>query len=133
MKGFTLVEIMITVAILAVVAAIAIPAYTGYIATSRETEGWNNLHALQIAEDEHFLENNSYFGGTSDGATNTLETASGNLWARAEATGKDNFKYLVDGITATGYTATATGKNKVPATVILKCVITSGQSNCAKQ
>ncbi len=134
MKGFTLVEVMITVGILAVVAAIAVPAYTGYIETGRLTEGWNNLYALNAAEQQYFLENNAYFSGTSDGATNTLETNGGNLWVRAEATGSENFKYVIApaSVTATGYTATATGKNKVKSTVVLTCVIASGKAACTK-
>ena len=133
-KGFTLLEIMMTVAILAVVASIAVPAYNNYIETGRITEGWNNLYALNAAEQQYFLENNAYFSGTSDGATNTLETNGGNLWVRGEATGSDNFKYVIDpaSVSATGYTATATGKNKVKSSVVLTCVIASGKTACSK-
>ena len=62
-NGFTLIEVMITVVILAILSAIAIPAYQGYISTSRRAEGHNNLAALQLAEEEFYLENNNYFDG----------------------------------------------------------------------
>lgn len=114
--GYTLIEVMITLTILAIITAIAIPAYTGYVSTARETEGWNNLAALQMAEEEFFLENNTYFAGANNGA---LNTASNFLW---EATGSDgvvNFNYAVT-LSAGGYVATATGTGgKVPATVVL--------------
>jgi type IV pilus assembly protein PilE len=127
-KGFTLIEAMITVAVLAVVAAIAVPAYTGYVATTREAEGWNNLNALKIAEEQYFLERNTYFGGADAGA---ISTASGGLWTIAEQSGTENFGYDITA-TATSYTATATGKNKVKTTVKLICSMTSGQSKCYK-
>lgn len=127
-NGFTLIEVLITVAVLAVVAAIAVPAYNGYLETGRLTEGWNNLHALNAAEVQFSLENNgAYFDG-ADAAT--LKTNSGNLWTRAEATG-ENFTYSVV-LTATGYTATAVGTNKLTSAVKLRCTIASGQTTCAK-
>lgn len=114
--GFTLIEVMITLVLLAVITAIAIPAYQGYVATARQAEGRNNLAALQMAQEEYYLENNAYFAGANNGA---LKTASGDLW---EATGSDgviNFNYAVVA-SAGGYVATAKGTGgKVPTTVEL--------------
>ena len=132
MNGFTLIEVMITVAILAVVAAIAVPAYNGYIETSRLTEGWNNLYALNSAEQQHFLEKNAYFEGTSTGATETLSSSSDNLWIRAEADGIQNFLYTVNGASSTGYTAWAKGHRKVASNICLKCSVANGQTLCVK-
>jgi len=130
MNGFTLVEVMITVAILAVVAAIAVPAYTGYIETGRITEGWNNLNALNIAEQQYSMDNSgAYFAGATAAA---LATNSGNLWVRAEAAGSENFTYVVDNVTAIGYRATATGTNHLATTVRLQCTVTSGQTACVR-
>lgn len=114
--GFTLMELMITVAILAVITAIAVPAYNGYMATARKTEGHNNLAALALAQEEYFLENNEYFYGADKTA---LETASGNLWEATSSDGVFNFAYAVSGTTG-NYTATATGTGgKVPTSVVL--------------
>jgi prepilin-type N-terminal cleavage/methylation domain-containing protein len=63
-QGFTLIEVMIVVGILGVIAAIAIPAYKGYISTSHKTECQNEVASIKLAESEHFLEQNSYFSGT---------------------------------------------------------------------
>lgn len=114
-RGFTLPELMITIGILAVVAAISIPAYTGYIETSRKTEGWNNLRTMQVAQEEYFLENNSYFSCADAASCNT---ASGGLWTRAEAAADANFDYKVV-VAGNTYTATATGQNNLDSSVVL--------------
>ena len=80
-KGFTLIEMLITLAILGVVSAIAIPAYNGYIKTAKMSEAHNNLAALRLAEEEYFLDNNEYFDG---GNWSTLESDSDNLWTRTK-------------------------------------------------
>lgn len=105
-NGFTLIELMITIAIIAVIAGIAIPSYNGYIITARMSEADNNLAAIRLAQEEYFLENNQYFQGqTSD---NTLTTASDGLWVVAKGSDGYNFDYVVT--LSSGWTATATGK-----------------------
>lgn len=82
-QGFTLLELMITVAILGVIAGIAIPAYKGYITTSHKTECQNEVAAIKLAESEYYLENNAYFSGTGwsalEGASNNIYQASNDV------------------------------------------------------
>lgn len=125
--GFTLVELMITVAILAIIAGIAIPAYNGYLETARSAEGMNNIAGLQLAEEEYFLENNRYIAGSFTATVTTLSASNAIQpdlgWTPNEAT--PEFDYVVTtcpapGTIATCYTITATGRgNSVPATVVL--------------
>ena len=56
-KGFTLIELMIVVAIIGILAAIAIPAYQDYTVRSKVTEGLNLAAAAKVAVAEGFQSN----------------------------------------------------------------------------
>lgn len=103
-SGFTLIELMVTIAIVSVLASIAIPAYNGYIKTSKMSEANYNLSALRLAQEEFFLENNTYFFGAS---TLLLESASGGLWTATKGSDGFVFDYVVTA--SNGWTAVATG------------------------
>ena len=56
-KGFTLIELMIVVAIIGILAAVAIPAYQDYTLRARVTEGLNLASAGKTAVSEYFATN----------------------------------------------------------------------------
>jgi len=55
-KGFTLIELMIVVAIIGILAAIAIPAYQDYTIRSQVTEGLNLAASLKTGVSEYFAQ-----------------------------------------------------------------------------
>ena len=59
-KGFTLIELMIVVAIIGILAAIAIPNFLKFQAKSKQSEAKTNLKAIYTAETGYFGENNVY-------------------------------------------------------------------------
>jgi type IV pilus assembly protein PilA len=65
-KGFTLIELMIVVAIIGILAAIAIPAYQDYTVRSQVTEGLNLSSALETGVAEYFANTGSWPAANSN-------------------------------------------------------------------
>jgi len=59
-QGFTLIELMITVAIIAILAAIAVPNYTDYITRSKFSEAHGQLGDLRVKMEQYYMDNRRY-------------------------------------------------------------------------
>ena len=104
-QGFTLIELMIVVAIIGILAAIAIPAYQDYIARAQVSEALSLADGLKVPVSEVFTQKG--ICPDNDDATNAA--------ASGMALNTDiNGKYVAK-VTAAG-TADATGKCTITAT-----------------
>lgn len=118
-QGFTLVELMIVVAILGILTMLAIPTYSNYIKTSCMATAGMNLQTLRTHQEAANIEFGTYRAGTHDGSNPTGSTLSNNSTASPMAPlywnpdDNNEFRYVVvagsTGNILTSYNVTVTG------------------------
>lgn len=103
--GFTLIEVMITVAIVGILAAVALPSYNSYLRRGELPEAFNQLSTFRVQMEQYYLDNRNYgssdtCGRQSDGTSLVVTPTAPNL----------HFTYSCDLTNSgQGYTLTATG------------------------
>ena len=91
-SGFTLLELLVVVAILGIVAAIGTVAYSGYVSSSKKKSAENALMQLSLEQTEYYSDNSSYYGasgGTCIPSKTTSDTVETALVSGAELFSKD--------------------------------------------
>lgn len=61
-RGFSLIEMMITVAIIGILASIAVPQYNDYVTRSRLVEAQSKLNETRVRLEQYFVNNRTYAG-----------------------------------------------------------------------
>ena len=102
--GFTLLELLIVVAIIGILAGVGIPAYNGYITDSKEETAKNNLRSIAMMQSSYYSDNNSYYLASN---TNSINT---NLFGKStlDASGDYDYRTVTH---ASGFQAVATPKS----------------------
>jgi type IV pilus assembly protein PilE len=100
--GFTLIEVMITVAVIAILAAVALPAYFDYITRSRLVEARANLADMRTRMEQYFLDNRAYPGECIASASGAAPAGKIYLPGNAKF-----FTYTCPVLSATAYTIRA--------------------------
>jgi len=80
-KGFTLLELMITVAVIAILAGIALPSYNDYVTRSKFVEATGNLGDLRVKMEQYYADNRRY---STDAAGGTCGILGGNAPAASD-------------------------------------------------
>jgi type IV pilus assembly protein PilE len=73
-RGFTLIEVMVTVAIVAIIAAVAMPNYTAYVKRGRVPAALDSLNSYYTRMEQRFQDTNSYANGANCGIDPTTMT-----------------------------------------------------------
>ena len=100
-SGFSLIELMIAVGIVAILAAFALPAYNSYITTAERGQLVSNMETMAVFQEDFFLRNGSYAVNLADVAA--IEAAIG--W---EPRADDDITYSIAAGDGTTYSVTAT-------------------------
>jgi type IV pilus assembly protein PilE len=131
-NGFTLIELMVVVAIVAIISAIALPAYRDYVIRSSLAEAYANLGAQRVRMEQYYQDVRDYTNACT-GTTVAFPLPAGQY-----------FDLACGNLGANTYTITATGKagtngagfvmtidqNNVRRTTAVKAGWTAPATNC---
>jgi type IV pilus assembly protein PilE len=135
-SGFTLIELMVTVAIIGILAAIALPSYSAYVTRGKIPEATSNLAMKRVQMEQYFQDNKTYANApacVADATSSRFFTFSCTAAATATA-----FTLQAVGVgTMTGFTYTVDQSNAketsaVPTgwTVNTSCWVTKKGGTC---
>ena len=142
-SGFTLIELMVTIAIVAIISSVAIPAYSDYVRRGQLPEAFSQLSDYRVKMEQYYQDNRNY------GAAACADVAGGPTWSTFSPTNKKYFNYACVlpvtvpvgqsyTITATGSTAAAVGhiysvnQSGVQTTTLLKNTVVAKTCWAAK-
>lgn len=132
--GFTLIELLITIVIIGILSAVAIPSYSSYVLRTRLTDAHAGLAGVQPLAEQHWSNNNTYTGfsglpANTDNFTYALASATDTAYL-VTATGKNTTRDFVFGIDQNGQRSTI----KVPAgwTAVATCWVSDKSGKCSQ-
>ncbi|MCX7170592.1 MAG: prepilin-type N-terminal cleavage/methylation domain-containing protein [Proteobacteria bacterium] len=97
-NGFTLIELMIVVAVVAILGAVAMPAYNEYVVRGKIPDATSNLATKRVQMEQFFQDNRTYVGAPA---------------CTADATTSQYFNFSCAVQTASAYTLQAVGKGSM--------------------
>ena len=104
--GFSLIELMISLAIVVVLGSIAIPSYRNYVIRSHRGDATQGLLRIAGAQEKFYISNNTYASALGDGGLE-FDAESENGWYVFDVTSGD-----VNGFTAEAVPAEGSGQTE---------------------
>jgi len=139
-RGFTLIEAMITVAIIAILAAVALPAYQDYVIRGKLTQAYSTLSGFGVNLQQYFQDNRNFTNACGPTGVAALPQADANFTYSCPTLTATTFKIQADGNAGTsvaGFTFTmdqngvqATPSVKLGWTKNDKCWVRSKSGSC---
>jgi type IV pilus assembly protein PilE len=96
--GFTLIEVMVAIVIVAILSAIALPAYSDYVTRGKIPEAISNLGSKSLHIEQWFLDNRTYVGAPA---------------CASDTTSSRHFDFSCSVSDANSFTLVATGKSSM--------------------
>ena len=103
--GFSLVELMVSIAILGIIAAISVPLYRGYVESAAKGALINNVATMEVFQEDVMLRTGAYAEGTYDARAGEMSLTDAIGWQPRTDTGA---VYVVEAATASSYRVRAT-------------------------
>jgi len=126
-RGFTLIELMIAVVVVAILAAVALPSYNTYVQRGKITEATANLSTMRVKMEQYYQDQRSYVGACAAGTVAPLPDANNSKY----------FTYTCPTKTATSFVVQADGKDNMAGFTYTidqsgnRNTVTTGWGTCA--
>ena len=101
-KGFTLVELMIVIAIIAILTSIAVPAYNGYVLRGKIAEAAAALAATRVKMEQYYQDNRVYSAGTTPATGGCIAPPTVNFTISCTLVGTTGYTIDAAGIASAG-------------------------------
>lgn len=122
--GFTLVELMVVVAISAVLAAVAVPAYMNYVNRAKQSEAVAALMNAKLDQEMYYQDANRFrFAGTAGCLPSLLSTADAVCLATCANCTRTTFR------TNSGYTISVLAANQTTYSLMARKTVTGNQND----
>ena len=97
-RGFTLIEVMIVVAIIGILAAIALPSYSDYVIRGKIPDAVSGLSDMRVRLEQYYQDNRTYVGACADGTVAPLPATTANFGFTCPTLSATGYRVLAEGV-----------------------------------